>query len=460
MLDCMDAGNGSLPAGYEFSRVLGSGGFGEVVLARQVRLNRLVAIKHIHGYYLNDEESLRRFEREAKLLARTDSRAVVRVYDLCRTEGNIHLVMEYAPGRPLSEILESGAMPAAEAIVILADVAEALAAAAAHGIVHRDVKPANVFVLPDGRAKLGDFGIARMANDPSIFRTAEGPTMGTPAYFPPELGQGLCEPDERSDAYSFAVMAFEMLTGRRPFEGKDALSLITAHWRLEALDPASILPGFPPAAAVILRSGLAKDPTARTSPADLVRGLSGVRADSWPAVEAMQRTPAAVGPSDPTIRGAFPPAPLHVPVMAARRRKPRRRLMILAGVAAAVIAVVVAAAMRAGGGGAGPLVVERVDLTVDPRSGESVCPQGVFTFDGAIHTNGENGSVTFAWVRPDGEMVPAHTVEVDEGQRRLPVQLSFAVSGSQAFEGVATLRVLEPDTITKEKEVRYSCPSP
>ncbi|WP_162891270.1 serine/threonine-protein kinase [Aeromicrobium sp. A1-2] len=456
----MDAGNGNLPAGYEFNRVLGAGGFGEVVLARHVRLNRLVAIKHIHGYYLNDEESLKRFEREAKLLARTSSPSVVRVYDLCRTEGNVHLVMEYAPGRPLSEILESGPMPAAEAIVVLRDVADALAAAARHGIVHRDVKPANVFVLPDGRAKLGDFGIARMANDPSIFRTAEGPAMGTPAYFPPELGQGLSEPDERSDAYSFAVMAFEMLTGARPFEGPDALSLITAHWRLEVPDPGSILSGFPVAATAILRVGLEKDPSSRSSPAELVLGLAGIRADRWPAVDTAQRARAPVGASDPTIRGAKPPGSAEAPPVLAAGRRPRRRLkMLLAGLAAAGVAITLAVLAMTSIGRSAPLVVEAVDLTVDPRSGESLCPAGAFTFDGSIRTNGEGGSVTFAWVRPDGKDVPAHTVAVEDGQRRLPVQLSFTVSGSQAFEGVAMLRVLEPGALSAEQKIRYTCPA-
>lgn len=457
MLECMDAENRSLPSGYEFSRVLGSGGFGEVILARHVRLNRLAAIKHIHAYYLNDEESLRRFEREAKLLALTDSRSVVRVYDLCRSGGNVHLVMEYAPGRPLSELLEAGPMPAAEAIVILADVAEALEAAASHGIVHRDVKPANVFVLPDGRAKLGDFGIARLANDPSIFRTADGQMMGTPAYFPPELGQGLSEPDERSDAYSFAVMAFEMLTGRRPFEGKDALALITAHWRRDAPDPASILPGFPSDASAVLLSGLNKDPAKRTPPSELVRKLAGVRADRWPAVETAKRVPATAGRSDPTIRGARPPEPARVPEMARGRRKPSRRLILLAALAGAVVVAVALVARSVGG--AAPLVVEKVDLTVDPSSGESVCPRGAFTFEGSILTNGEKGVVTFAWIRPDGVPVPAHTVDVKEGQRRLPAQLSFRVTGPEPFEGEATLRVLKPGTISAQQQIRYACPA-
>ena len=163
-----------LPAGYELVHVLGSGGFGEVVLARQTSLNRLVAIKRIHAYALAEADALERFRREARVLAALDHRAIVRVYDFRRDSADATLIMEYVDGDTLSEHIERGSLPASAALTILRDVAEALHTAAAEGVVHRDVKPDNVFVLRSWRAKLGDFGLARIVSDPSVFRTAGG----------------------------------------------------------------------------------------------------------------------------------------------------------------------------------------------------------------------------------------------------------------------------------------------
>ena len=137
---------------------------------------------------------------------------------------------------------------------------------ASHGLVHRDVKPGNVLVLPDGHAKLADFGLARAVADTSAFRTAGGTPSGTPAYFPPEISRGTHEPDARSDAYSFAVMTYETLTGRRPFEAPDALSMLMAHWEREPIPPQEALPGLPDEASAALLAGLTKAPPLRPLP--------------------------------------------------------------------------------------------------------------------------------------------------------------------------------------------------
>lgn len=311
-----------VPKGYEFIRLLGAGGHGEVVLARHRALGREVAIKRILARHVSDEQASERFRREAKVLASTSSPTVVKVYDLIREDTAAYLVMEHVMGSSLSEILDGGPVPAADALPILRDVAEALAVMQARGVVHRDVKPGNVFVLTDGSAKLGDFGLARVVNDASIFRTAGPSDLGTPAYFPPEVSQDGAEPDSRSDAYSFAVMAYEVLTGRLPFTAPNPMSMITAHWLREPTEPREHLPGFPDAAWTALRSGLAKDPSLRSSPTDLVDQLAVVPADAWPAVE---RAVAVATGARRTVAPAVRPVP-KLP----RSRWPARRVLSIA----------------------------------------------------------------------------------------------------------------------------------
>ena len=201
-----------LPPEFEFVRALGAGAFGDVVLARQRSLDRPVAIKRIHRHVLTDADALVRFRREGQVLAGLHDSAIVRVYDFVTNGPDALLVMEFVAGAPFDDVLERRKLSTTDLLTVLDDVARALTVAAAAGVVHRDVKPGNVFVLDSGHAKLGDFGLARVLTDPAVFRTASEAASGTPAYFPPEVSQG-AEPDSRSDAYSFAVMAYEALVG-------------------------------------------------------------------------------------------------------------------------------------------------------------------------------------------------------------------------------------------------------
>jgi hypothetical protein len=451
-----------LPQGYEFVRPLGAGGFGEVVLARHRRIGRLVAVKRIHEHALADAEAIDRFRREARVLASTSCTTVVQVYDLQTNDAGAQLVMEYVPGRSLAEVLELGAMTAPDALVVLKDVADALAAMAARGIIHRDVKPGNVFVLPDGHAKLGDFGLARALADSSAFRTAGGPAMGTPAYFPPEVSQGLSEPDARSDAYSFAVMAYEVLTGERPFEAPDALSLITAHWNNQPRPATTVLPGFPEAAWRTLSGGLTKDPSQRLLPGPLVSRLAAVPVAAWPSVQ--RRAPGSRR-SDPTIHqpsftpdGRTPRQPVAV-VPARPRRRSHARLWVAGAIGAAVLTAGGGVWLRHPGEGeqAHGLEVRTVRVEVDPPSGAATCPHARFVFTAIVATNGSHGTLRLQWVRPDGEGTAVRAVEVIDGQTEIRAELPFTVRGPTPLQGTAELKVLSPQALSGRRVIRYTC---
>lgn len=460
----MEGGGTSLPPGYERVRRLGSGGFGEVVLARHVRLDRLVAIKHIHGFALGDDEAKLRFRREAQVLVRADCEQVVDVYDLVNTDdGAAHLVMEYVPGGSLADLVAAGPLPVGQALPILRDVADALAFAAAHGIVHRDVKPPNVFVLPHGRAKLGDFGLARVAADPAVFRTTVGSPLGTPAYYPPELSSTDAEPDARSDGYSFAVMAYETLTGRRPFEADDVVSLITAHWRLEPPDPAQVVPGFPRSASAALLRGLSKDPATRLLPRDLVDLLERVPSAAWPALPVRTLPSPSGSRHDPTVvTPSPPPSAVATPVRAARRRGVAGRPVLLA--AGALLLATAVAGLVWRGGGTGPpsardeLVVTSAAVGSDPASGRVRCPRGTVRFTASFETNGAAGSFAVRWTRPDGVRTPTRLVRLEAGQRSAQARLEVEVSGRRPVRGDATVEVLMPAGPTATAPLRYLCP--
>lgn len=449
----------ALPQGYEYIGPLGAGGFGEVVLARHRMIGRLVAVKRIHEHALADVEALDRFRREATVLAATTCASVVKVYDLVTGEGGAQLVMEYCPGQSLADVLELGPLPASEALVILRDVAEALGAMAKRGIIHRDIKPGNVFVLPDGHAKLGDFGLARALSDPSAFRTAGGPPMGTPAYFPPEVSKGSGEPDERSDAYSFAVMAFEVLTGRRPFEAPDALSLITAHWTKEPMRAEAAMPGFPARAGRILLSGMDRNPAGRILPNEMVSQLSALHEADWPAVRRRSATAALPRRSDPTVHrpGFTPGDPAeNGPASAVR---PSRWLRvrwpfvapIVVGLAAAGLAWGLHASRDPG------LQVTSVSVEVDPASGTAACPRGRFVFTAVLKTNGVPGTLRVQWAQPDGETTRIVEVGVVAGQHEVRAKLPFTMVGTTPLEGDVEVRVLSPQVTSARTAMRYTC---
>src|SRR5690348_9686076 len=223
---------------YEFLEELGRGGMAVVYLARERASGRSVAIKVLGMLHAGHADAARRFAREAHTVARFDHPNIVRTLAIEELGGNtVAIVTEYVPGRTLRATLrESGALSFERASAILRDVAAALAYAHGLRIVHRDVKPENIFVhASTGRALLADFGIARSIEGETLL-TAAGASLGTPSYMAPEqvLGDAV---DERTDVYALGLVGWEMLTGHRPWEGETLYAVLhnQQHERLPSL---------------------------------------------------------------------------------------------------------------------------------------------------------------------------------------------------------------------------------
>jgi eukaryotic-like serine/threonine-protein kinase len=290
---------------YEVGRLLGTGGMAEVYEGRDRLLARRVAIKVLLGELGQDPSFLARFKREAQAAASLSHPNVVAVYDTGVQDSTHFIVMEYVEGRTLRDLLRIGGPPPPErAALIAADVCNALAAAHARGLIHRDVKPANVMLTPDGTVKVMDFGIARATSSDTITQTHA--VIGTAQYISPEQVEGR-EVDARSDLYSLGCLLYEMLTGRVPFAGESPVSIAYRHVREDPVPPRRINPRIPPALEAITLRAMAKHPanryqTAAELRADLERALAG---------RPLAAAPAPVGGFDgpAPVTQAMPPLP-------------------------------------------------------------------------------------------------------------------------------------------------------
>lgn len=281
---------------YRLDSVLGRGGMGAVWLGRDVLLNRLVAVKTLHGE--TTPRAADRFLREARTLAALRSPGVVRVLDFgTAADGTVFMVMEHVEGLSLAGRLTAGPLSESETLALVASAARALGAVHAAGIVHRDVKPANIMLDPDGTVTLVDFGIAVPPDEPRI--TQSGVLVGTPSYLAPEQADG-GPVTPATDLYALGVVAYECLTGRPPFTGPTPMAVVSEHLTKE---PPPLPPAFSPAAAALVGRALAKDP-----------------ADRWPDAAAMARA-ADQGAASTLSAQPAPSKPAG-----------RRRLTLIAGI--------------------------------------------------------------------------------------------------------------------------------
>lgn len=246
---------------YEILQRLGAGGMATVYLANHRLLERKVAVKILNPEYASDEEFVRRFRREAQAAASLSHPNIVSIYDVGH-EGDIHyIVMEYVPGETLKELINrEGPLPVRRAVDIATQICDALVCAHRNRIIHRDIKPHNILLTEDGRAKVSDFGIARAAASATL--THSGSIVGSVHYFAPEQARGSIT-DEKSDVYSLGIVLYEMLTGKVPFQGESPISVALRHVQERIPSPRETVPSIPPEVERIVMQAAERDPQQR-----------------------------------------------------------------------------------------------------------------------------------------------------------------------------------------------------
>lgn len=305
---------------YQLLERLGAGGMSDVFRARDLMLERSVAIKVLHENYSNDTGFQQRFRQEARAAANLSHPNIVTVHDFGLDHGQLFIVMEYLPGKDLKTLLrQRGRYSVEEAIPVMVQACAGIGYAHRAGLVHCDVKPHNMIVTPDGRLKVTDFGIARALSTILPDERADV-VWGSPQYFSPEQAVGEA-PSPASDVYSLGIVLYEVLTGALPFMAPTSEELARMHLETPPIRPSEYVPDIPSALEQIVLKVLAKEPAARYRTADqLGRVLLrfGTQRDTAPA-PSLSLTPEAV----PTYQQQpAPPPPRPSPSPPAPRQRP------------------------------------------------------------------------------------------------------------------------------------------
>lgn len=301
---------------YELGEALGGGGMSRVVRGYDRALEREVAVKLLRDDHARGLEARQRFLREARRASRLAHPNVVKVFDAGVDDDQPWMVLELVEGPSLAEVVaRRGPLPPGEAVALTSDVLAGLAAVHAAGLVHRDVKPANVLLTADGTAKLADFGIAKAADEAGL--TATGSVVGTPRYLAPEQVAG--EPaTPRTDVYAAGILLYELLAGAPPFVAGTPIAVAIAHQQAPVPPLAARRPDVDPAVVAVVERALSKAPEQRFADALAMRvALTGAAAGTATPTLAMPATPAAAAPAD----------------------NPRRRPVLLGATAVAVLAL-------------------------------------------------------------------------------------------------------------------------
>ncbi|BBX33079.1 serine-threonine protein kinase [Mycolicibacterium mageritense DSM 44476 = CIP 104973] len=402
---------------YELGEILGFGGMSEVHLARDQRLHRDVAVKVLRADLARDPSFYLRFRREAQNAAALNHPAIVAVYDTGEAEtpnGPLpYIVMEYVDGVTLRDIVHNdGPIPPRRAIEIIADACQALNFSHQHGIIHRDVKPANIMISKNNAVKVMDFGIARaLADVNSVTQTAA--VIGTAQYLSPEQARGESV-DARSDVYSLGCVLYEILTGEPPFIGDSPVAVAYQHVREDPVPPSKRHEGISPELDAVVLKALAKNPdnryqSAAEMRADLVRVHSGQSPDAPKIMTDADRTSMLTAPQ-PFDRGMpTEHMPTQPPAIVPRERSASVGKWLIAVAALAVLTVVVTVAINMIG--SSPRDVQVPDVkgqtsddaiaalqnrgfktTIDRQPNNSVAPEFVIGTDPAANSEVSAGA--------------------------------------------------------------------
>jgi serine/threonine-protein kinase len=261
--------------GYELIETLGQGSMGMVYKARQLAMDRLVAIKVLKPKLASNPGYVDRFQREARIAAKLNSNNVIQALDFGSAGKLNYFVMEYVEGTNVKQELETGKVyPEREAVQITLQIAQALHHAHGRGMLHRDIKPANIVLMRDGVAKLADLGLSRHIEDEKLDESEKGLTVGTPYYVAPELINGRAPPDIRSDIYSLGATMYHMVTGGPPFPSTKVPEVLRGHLYGKPIPPDRLNPSLSAGLSEVIDMMMAKDREQRyQAPADLVLDL-------------------------------------------------------------------------------------------------------------------------------------------------------------------------------------------
>jgi serine/threonine-protein kinase len=290
---------GSTIGNYEVQRLIGEGGMGKVYLAFHPGIGRQAAVKVLASNDAADPQIVSRFFTEARAANAIRHPNIVDIYDSGVIEGGApYIIMEFLDGETLAQALARGPLPLEDALDWGCQIAEALAAAHAHEVVHRDLKPDNLFLVHDARrlgkkqVKVLDFGIAKLQRTTwgQVHKTRTGALLGTPLYMSPEQCMSTKDIDPRSDIYSLGVILYEMVTGKRPFDGDSVYLVINMHVNEKPVAPSTYRPDLPPLVEEIILRALAKTPTERqSSMAEVLSQLEMARGNPTASSDALAR---------------------------------------------------------------------------------------------------------------------------------------------------------------------------
>ena len=407
---------------YELGEILGFGGMSEVHLARDVRLHRDVAVKVLRADLARDPSFYLRFRREAQNAAALNHPAIVAVYDTGEAETSSgplpYIVMEYVDGVTLRDIIHNdGPMPPRRALEVIADACQALNFSHQHGIVHRDVKPANIMISKAGAVKVMDFGIARALADGGNSVTQTAAVIGTAQYLSPEQARGE-QVDARSDVYSLGCVLYELLTGEPPFVGDSPVAVAYQHVREDPVPPSHKHGGISAELDAVVLKALAKNPdnryqSAAEMRADLVRVHSGEKPEA----------PKVLTPAERTLMMASRPGGRAGAAAtsggygySARRGGPVGRWLVVASVLA-ILTVVVTLVINLAGG--------------KPRSLQIPDVRGQVSAD-AIAALQNKGFKVRTQQKPDSTVPPDHAIGTD------PAGASTVAAGDEITLNVST----------------------